>query len=101
MRDPRVLALAAKVRYAVDPANPYPRGYTGHVRMTLRDGRVYEERQPHIRGGASEPMAREELENKFRANAKHGGWPAGLAEQFLEFAEKVFDGKVDLSPYRG
>ena len=69
VRDKRVLALAGKVRYAVDPDNPYPRAYTGHVKMTLKDGRVFEERQPHIRGGVHEPLSRAELEQKFRGNA--------------------------------
>jgi len=98
--DPRVLALAGKIRYAIDPANPYPRGYTGHVRMQLKDGRVFEERQPHIRGGAAEPLSREEIENKFKSNAIHGGWPEALAAEFLQFSRKAFDGKVDLAPFR-
>jgi 2-methylcitrate dehydratase PrpD len=100
VRDARVLGLAAKVRYAIDPANPYPNGYTGHVRMTLRDGRVFEERQPHIRGGAKEPLTRKELQDKFRSNAAYGGWPVNLAGEFLTFSEKAFDGKVDLSSFR-
>jgi len=53
VRDARVLELAAKVRYVVDPNNPYPKAYTGHVRMTLKDGRVFEERQPHIRAACT------------------------------------------------
>lgn len=72
--DKRVGALAAKVRYVVDPANPYPRQFTGHLRATLRDGSVIELRQPHFRGGAHEPLARSEIEAKFFANAAYGGW---------------------------
>jgi 2-methylcitrate dehydratase PrpD len=101
VRDPRILALASKVRYVVDPANPYPRAYTGHVRMTLRDGRVFEERQPHIRGGIQEPLTRDEIERKFRGNARHGGWDAARAARFLAFAAGAFEGSLDLSPYRG
>jgi len=100
VRDERILGLAGKVRYRVDPANPYPARYTGHVKMTLKDGRVFEERQPHIRGGVHEPLAREELERKFRANAAYGGWPAPLADRFLAFANEAFHGTLDLSPYR-
>jgi 2-methylcitrate dehydratase PrpD len=100
VKDPRVLALAARIRYAIDPTNPYPRGYTGHVRMRLRDGQVFEERQPHIRGGAAEPLSREEIEAKFHGNARHGGWSPALAEQFVECSRKIFDEKVDLSPFR-
>jgi 2-methylcitrate dehydratase PrpD len=100
VRDERILALAGKVKYRIDPQNPYPARYTGHVRMTLKDGRVFEERQPHIRGGVHEPLARGELERKFRANAAHGGWSAPLADDFLAFAREAFNETMDLSPYR-
>ena len=99
--DARILALAGKVRYVVDPGNPYPDGYTGHVRMTLKDGRVFEERQAHIRGGAREPLQREEIVRKFHSNAAYGGWPAPLADQFLAFSRDAFNGPMDLSPFRG
>jgi 2-methylcitrate dehydratase PrpD len=101
VRDPRILALASKVRYVVDPRNPYPRAYTGHVRMTLKDGRVFEERQPHIRGGVHEPLSRDDIERKFRGNARHGGWDDARAEQFLRFAGGAFDGAFDLATFRG
>src|SRR6516162_1544981 len=32
VKDPAVLAIAAKVRYVVDPDNPYPKNFTGHIR---------------------------------------------------------------------
>ena len=73
VRDPAVVALASKVRYRIDPDNPYPRGFTGHIRATLADGRVVEERQPHLRGGAQEPLTRADIEEKFLLNARHGG----------------------------
>jgi 2-methylcitrate dehydratase PrpD len=98
--DERILALAGKVRYRIDPDNPYPARYTGHVRMTLRDGRVFEERQPHIRGGVHEPLSREDLERKFRGNAAYGEWPAPLADRFLAFAQEAFHGSMDLAAFR-
>ena len=100
VRDERILGLAGKVRYKIDPENPYPARYTGHVKMTLKDGRVFEERQPHIRGGVHEPLQRGEIERKFRGNAAHGGWPAPLADQFVSFAGGAFDGALDLAPFR-
>lgn len=101
VRDARVLALAAKVGYVIDPDNPYPDNYTGHLRARLTDGRVVEERQPHLRGGAREPLARDEIEDKFRRNAAYGGWDAARAERFLAFARSAFDGPIDLSAFRG
>jgi len=100
VRDERILGLARKVGYVVDPDNPYPRAYTGHVRMTLKDGSVHEERQPHIRGGIHEPLSREDIRRKFHGNARYGGWPDALAGQFLEFAERAFDGAPDLAAFR-
>jgi 2-methylcitrate dehydratase PrpD len=100
-RDERVLALASKVRYVVDPANPYPEAFTGHIRATLRDGRVLEERQPHIRGGAHEPLARSEIEAKYLANCEHGGWSRERAQRFLDLVPRFFDGPLDLAPLRG
>jgi 2-methylcitrate dehydratase PrpD len=101
VRDERILALASKVRYVVNPNDPYPKAYTGHVRMTLKDGRVFEERQPHIRGGAHEPLSRADIENKFRGNCEFGGWPKNRAERFLASVPKFFDSALDLRPLRG
>jgi hypothetical protein len=84
----------------VDPENPYPKRYTGHVKVTLKDGRVFEERQPHIRGGMHEPLTRAELEQKFRGNAAWGGWSKASTGRFLAFAREAYDGKMDLSPFR-
>jgi 2-methylcitrate dehydratase PrpD len=101
VRDPRILALASKVRYVVDPNNPYPKAYTGHVRMTLKDGTVVEERQGHIRGGAHEPLSRDEIEEKFRRNCDFGGWPRGRSDAFLAAVPRLLDGPLDLSLLRG
>ena len=100
VRDPRILTLASKVRYVVDLNNPYPKAYTGHVKVTLEDGRVFEERQPHIRGGVHEPLTREEIERKFRGNAEYGGWDLARAERFLQSARSAFDAPIDLSGLR-
>ncbi|HYT47728.1 MAG TPA: MmgE/PrpD family protein [Burkholderiales bacterium] len=100
VRDERLRGLAAKVRYEIDPHNPYPDEFTGHVRAKLRDGSVVEERQPHLRGGRSEPLSRADIEEKFRLNCAYGGWSAAQAERFLAFARQAFDSRIDLSPFR-
>jgi len=55
IRDERVLALASKVKYVIDPTIPIQQLY-GHIRATLQDGSVIEERQPHRgrRAGAAD-----------------------------------------------
>jgi hypothetical protein len=68
--------------------------------MTLKDGRVFEERQPHIRGGVHDPLSRADIERKFCGNVAFGGWSEAQAAQFLEFSRSVFDGGLDLKPFR-
>ena len=100
VRDPAVLALAAKVRYRIDPQNPYPKNFTGHIRATLRDGSVVEEHQPHMRGGAHEPLSRADIEAKFLLNAKHGSWTEHRAAAALKSIAGLFDGALDISALR-
>jgi len=101
VRDPAVVALAGKVRYQIDPNNPYPKNFTGHIRAVLNDGRVVEERQPHMRGGAHEPLTRADIEEKFALNAAHGGWSAARIKQALALLRTFYDGRFDLTPLRG
>jgi len=69
IRDARLLALARRVRYELDPTIDYPRHFSGHVRIRLKGGAVLEENQPHPRGGLDSPLPPAEIEEKFRANA--------------------------------
>ena len=101
VRDPRLLALAAKVRYEIDPTNPYPNAYTGHLHVRLKDGSTIEERQPHLRGGVSEPLSRADIVEKFVRNARHGGWPPAKIDEALEAIGRLFDRRVDLAAFRG
>jgi len=101
VRDPRLRAVASKVRYQIDPDNPYPDEFTGHVRARLKDGSVHEARQAHFRGGAHEPLSRADLEEKFRLNCAHGGWPSERAAKFLDFAGNALRVPVDLKEFRG
>jgi len=101
VKNPDVLALAAKVRYVIDPDNPYPNGFTGHIRAVLKDGRVVEERQPHFRGGAHEPLTRQDIEEKFALNARHGGWDAARSAAALRLLAKFYQGPIDLRSLRG
>jgi 2-methylcitrate dehydratase PrpD len=101
VHDPAVVALAGKVRYQIEPDNPYPRNFTGHIRATLTDGRVVEERQPHMRGGAHEPLTRQDIADKFILNAAYGGWSEARSREALALLRKLYDGRIDLRPLRG
>jgi 2-methylcitrate dehydratase PrpD len=100
VRDPRLKALAAKIKYVIDPDNPYPDNYTGHLRARLKDGSEIEERQPHLRGGAHEPLSRQAIEAKFFANAEFGGFTRVKAQAARQAISRLFSGPVDLRELR-
>ncbi|MGO4669341.1 MmgE/PrpD family protein [Bosea sp. 2RAB26] len=97
-----VRALAAKVSYVVNPEDAYPRNFSGHIRATLTDGSLRELRQPHMRGGAHEPLSASDILQKFHDNAAFGGWARERSEQMAAALDTlVAGGSVDLSAARG
>jgi 2-methylcitrate dehydratase PrpD len=90
--DATVLALAEKIRYRINPHDEYPRNFSGHLRATLRDGSTAEFRQPHMRGGAREPLGDAEVSAKFIGNAVHGGLSQEQAERLLRTTEGLLSG---------
>ncbi len=90
IQDPAVLALAAKISYVIDPDNPYPNNFTGHLLATLHDGAVHEVRQDHMRGGAHDPMPPEELQAKFLDNVGYGGWTQAQGRRLIDALAEIF-----------
>jgi len=67
----------------------------------MTDGRVVDERQPYMRGGAHEPLSRTDIDDKFVLNARHGRWPEARIEPALTRAKALYDGALDLAALRG
>jgi hypothetical protein len=86
------------VSYVVDPQNPYPKQFTGHVRVHLKNGRVLEARQGHFRGGVDAPLSDQDLRAKYHANCAYGGWSESLASQVEARLQSLFEAdRIDLS----
>jgi 2-methylcitrate dehydratase PrpD len=81
--DPQILKLAAKISYEIDPANEYPRNYSGHIRVETVDGRLIAMDQPHMRGGMREPLTDAAIHAKAMANCSHGGWDDSRANALI------------------
>ncbi len=90
IHDADVLDLCGKITYRVDPADEYPRNFTGHIKATLHNGTVHELRQPHMRGGRSDPLPQAELDAKFAENCAFGGWSAGQSDRLADAISHLF-----------
>ncbi|MDH3443168.1 MAG: MmgE/PrpD family protein [Deltaproteobacteria bacterium] len=88
IQDPAVLKLAAKVHYVLDPTIDYPRHFSGHVKIILNDGAVLEENQAHPRGGYEDPLPPQEIEEKFRSNARLA-LPPEKVERMLDLVRRL------------
>ncbi|MDE2475012.1 MAG: MmgE/PrpD family protein, partial [Alphaproteobacteria bacterium] len=94
--------LAAKISYIIDPDNPYPANFTGHIRAVLKNGSVREVHRSHMRGGAHEPLTAAEIAAKFHDNARFGGWSEQRAGRLAEALEAIVHGNsVNLAIARG
>ena len=83
--------LASKVSYIVDPANPYPKQFTGHLRVTLQDGTVHEHAQSYFKGGAEHPLSDDDIRHKFHANCAHGGLAPAHAQALATTLHGLFE----------
>jgi 2-methylcitrate dehydratase PrpD len=88
--DPAARALAAKIRYEINPDDPYPASFTGHLRAVLTNGDAIEIRQNHLRGGVQAPLTAAEIEAKCIDNALYGGWPQERAAALAGLSRAVF-----------
>jgi 2-methylcitrate dehydratase PrpD len=91
IHDAEILELCGKIRYRIDPENEYPSNFTGHIKATLTDGTTRELRQPHMRGGARDPLPQAELDEKFAENCAFGGWNAPQTQALSDIIAKLFD----------
>jgi 2-methylcitrate dehydratase PrpD len=90
IHDPAVRAMAAKIRYVINPKDDYPRNYSGHLRATFADGGEREFRQPFMRGGAHAPLSTAELDAKFMDNVLSGGWNRVSGERLQRLSYDLF-----------
>lgn len=87
--DPKLLELAAKIDYEIDPDNAYPRNYSGHIRVTLKNGEAIAIDRPWMRGGQHEPLSAAELRQKFNANIEYGGWNSARGDALFDYLQAL------------
>lgn len=94
LADDRVIKLARRVSYRINPQDPYPRGYVGWLEVHTKAGDIHHFKQPCMRGGRNQPMTDSDIKSKFIANCSYGG--LNNADSLLAFESlEVFFGNSD------
>lgn len=89
--DPQIRQLMAKVRYEAEPKYEV-KDMPGWIEVTLKDGTQHRWEIPEVRGNAKNPVALEELLDKFNANTSFLGAAASsrIADNILDL-QKMTD----------
>ena len=69
LKDARILDLATRCSYRSDPDSPFPKAYSGELRVTTKSGKELRHREHINRGAADRPLSNAEIAEKFRGNA--------------------------------
>ncbi|MBL23442.1 MAG: 2-methylcitrate dehydratase [Rhodospirillaceae bacterium] len=69
LRDPDILALAAKVSHELDPKTGYPDYYSGGIVVTTKDGTEHVHHERVNRGAGDRALSEAEIEAKYFDNA--------------------------------
>jgi 2-methylcitrate dehydratase PrpD len=85
LRNPEILNLARRVNFYADTSLASPGSLKGAIRIALKDGRIFEEKEEYNRASIENAMTEEELLAKFHDNARILPRPAReqLTEQIL------------------
>jgi len=103
LTDAATLALADKTKFAPFGDGPFPKAYSGAVKITLADGTVLEHSEPVNRGAADRPLSNAEIVAKYRANAALWAGPAKVArmEAALLGLDNTDDALAAFAPFCG
>ena len=69
LRDPEILALAAKVECAADPDALYPEYFSGGIEIKMRDGRSVRHHDKVNRGAGDRALSAADIQAKYFENA--------------------------------
>lgn len=94
LRDPRILALADRVSYEVDPKSGFPQHYSGEVVVRMKDGRELRHREQVNRGAADRPLTNGEVVAKFMENAAFAV-PAPRAREIRDAILDLDEGSME------
>ncbi len=91
IKDTKLLKIASKVKYEIDPYNEYPDNYTGTIIIKTNDGKKITEHQAGLRGGKKNPLSEDEIVKKFFENLRFGNITNKQKDKTKLFVDTFFE----------
>lgn len=84
---PDVQDLVRRANFYADPKFGTGRGF--ELKITLKDGKVIDERAQYAKGSPQNPMSYDDVAEKLKGNAEHAKWPAQKAQRVIELVKSL------------
>jgi len=91
-----IQSLSSKITYSINPEDPYPEEYVGWIDVIDLEGTTHTVKQSCLRGGKQEPMAQQELEDKFKNNLMFAGLDNKDIASARDCINQLFDPKNNI-----
>jgi len=91
-----IQSLTSKITYSINPEDPYPEEYVGWIDVIDLEGTTHTVKQSCLRGGKQEPMAQQELEDKFKNNLMFAGLDNKDIASARDCINQLFDPKNNI-----
>lgn len=91
-----IQSLTSKITYSINPEDPYPEEYVGWIDVIDWEGNTHTVKQSCLRGGKQEPMAQQELEDKFKNNLMFAGLDNKDIASARDCINQLFDPKNNI-----
>ena len=91
-----IQSLTSKITYSINPEDPYPEEYVGWIDVIDLEGNTHTVKQSCLRGGKQEPMAQQELEDKFKNNLMFAGLDNKDIASARDCINQLFDPKNNI-----
>ena len=90
IKEKEILDLASKINYKIDPDDEYPNNYTGTLICETDEGTITEY-QNCFRGGKKQPLTKEDINKKYKANLKFSKLSDKEQDKLTNFVHKFFE----------
>jgi len=90
IKEKEILDLASKINYEIDPNDEYPNNYTGTLICETDQGTITEH-QNCFRGGKKQPLTKEDIDKKYKANLKFSKLSDKEQDKLTNFVHNFFE----------
>ena len=84
LSDKEIIRTANKIKYKINPNDPYPKEYIAKIFVQLSSGQIKEYSKHCLKGGRHEPLSKPEIIAKFQDNLSYSSLKLSNANKLID-----------------